>query len=92
MSDDEVLALSPSATFHAMGDGAVILLGDSGQLYSCNETSESFLRQVDGARSLADIVNVLAEEYDVDRNTLLTDLSALADSLQQEGIVVSRKK
>lgn len=92
MSDDEVLALSPSATFHAMGDGAVILLGDSGQLYSCNETSESFLRHVDGTRSLTDIVDLVAEEYEVDRDTLLTDLSALVENLQQEGIVVSRKK
>ncbi len=89
MPGSEVFALSPVASFQSVGDGAVVLLADSGQLYSCNETSEAFLRHVDGKRSLSDIVDLLAEEYEVERSVLEADLAELADSLKREGVIVS---
>ena len=91
MSLDEVIALSPVASFQSVGDGAVVLLADSGQLYSCNDTSEAFLRHVDGKRSLGEIVDLLAEEYEVERDVLEADFAELADSLKQEGVIVSGK-
>ena len=89
---DEVYSLSPVASFQSVGDGAVVLLADSGQLYSCNDTSEAFLRHVDGKRSLGDIVDLLAEEYEVDREMLEADLAELAENLKQEGVIISGKK
>ena len=89
---DEVYSLSPVASFQSVGDGAVVLLADSGQLYSCNDTSEAFLRHVDGKRSLGDSVDLMAQEYEVDRDMLEADLAELAVSLQQEGVIVSDKK
>ncbi|MEP9389179.1 PqqD family protein [Mesorhizobium sp. KR9-304] len=91
MPHDEVYSLSPLASFQSVGDGAVVLLADSGQLYSCNDTSEAFLRHVDGKRSLADIVDLLAEEYEVEREMLEADLAELAASLIQEGVIVGGK-
>ena len=89
---DEVYSLSPVASFQSVGDGAVVLLADSGQLYSCNDTSEAFLRHVDGKRSLGDIVDLMAQEYEVEREMLEADLVELAESLKQEGVIVSGKK
>lgn len=89
---DEVLTLSPVASFQSVGDGAVVLLADSGQLYSCNDTSEAFLRHVDGKRSLAEIVDLLAAEYEVARDVLEADLAELAEDLKREGVVVSGKQ
>ena len=89
---DEVYSLSPVASFQSVGDGAVVLLADSGQLYSCNDTSEAFLRHVDGKRSLGDIVDLMAQEYEVERDMLEADLAELAESLKQEGVIVSDKK
>ena len=86
---DDVYALSPVASFQSVGDGAVVLLADSGQLYSCNDTSEAFLRHVDGKRSLSDIVDLMAAEYEVEREVLEADLAELAESLKQEGVIVS---
>lgn len=86
---DEVLALSPVASFQSVGDGAVVLLADSGQLYSCNDTSEAFLRHVDGKRPLSAIVDLMAQEYEVDREVLEADLVELAENLRQEGVIVS---
>ena len=89
---DEVYSLSPVASFQSVGDGAVVLLADSGQLYSCNDTSEAFLRHVDGKHSLGDIVDLLAEEYEVEREMLEADLAELAENLKQEGVIISGKK
>jgi hypothetical protein len=89
---DEVFAFSPVASFQSVGDGAVVLLADSGQLYSCNDTSEAFLRHIDGKRSLGEIIDLLAEEYEVERDVLEADFAELAESLRQEGVIVSGKK
>jgi pyrroloquinoline quinone biosynthesis protein D len=89
---DEVFALSPVASFQSVGDGAVVLLADSGQLYSCNDTSEAFLRHVDGKRSLGEIIDLLAEEYEAERDVLEADFAELAESLRQEGVIVSGNK
>jgi hypothetical protein len=89
---DEVFAFSPVASFQSVGDGAVVLLADSGQLYSCNDTSEAFLRHIDGKRSLGEIIDLLAEEYEVERVVLEADFAELAESLKQEGVIVSGKK
>ncbi len=89
---DQVFAFSPVASFQSVGDGAVVLLADSGQLYSCNDTSEAFLRHVDGKRSLGEIVDLLAQEYEVERDVLEADLAELAENLKQEGVIVSEKK
>ncbi|MEW9836343.1 PqqD family protein [Mesorhizobium marinum] len=89
MSLDEVLTLSPVASFQSVGDGAVVLLADSGQLYSCNDTSQAFLRHVDGKRSLAEIVDLMADEYEVERDVLEADLAELAANLKNEGVIVS---
>jgi pyrroloquinoline quinone biosynthesis protein D len=91
MSLDDVFSLSPVASFQSVGDGAVVLLADSGQLYSCNDTSEAFLRHVDGRRSLGAIVELMAQEYEVERSVLEADLAELAESLKQEGVIVGGK-
>lgn len=89
---DEVFAFSPVASFQSVGDGAVVLMADSGQLYSCNDTTEAFLRHVDGKRSLGEIIDLLAQEYEVERDVLEADFSELAENLKQEGVIVSGRK
>ena len=82
-----VLRLADDASVQHVGDGAVVLLARSGQLYTCNDTTEAFLGKVDGARSLDQIVGLLSEEFEVDRATLDQDMTALAAELVTEGIL-----
>ncbi len=84
-----VLALAPAATFQSVGEGAVILMIDSGQLYTCNETTEAFLKAVDGKRSLGEIIDRILVEFEIDRATLRDDLIALAGDLSNQGIVTA---
>lgn len=82
-----VLRLADDASVQHVGDGAVVLLARSGQLYTCNGTTEAFLDKVDGARSLDQIVDLLSDEFEVDKATLGEDMAALAAELVAEGIL-----
>ena len=50
------------------------------------------MRHVDGKRSLDEIVDLLAQEYEVERDVLEADLAELAENLKLEGVIVSGKK
>jgi pyrroloquinoline quinone biosynthesis protein D len=87
IDESSIIAVSPNASFQSLGDSAVILMTDSGQLFTCNETTEAFLKEVDGVHTIGDIVNVVVDQFAVDRDTLRDDLIALANELSAEGIV-----
>lgn len=84
---ETVLRLADDASVQHVGDGAVVLLARSGQLYTCNDTTEAFLDKIDGARSLDQVVALLSDEFEVDRRTLDEDMAALAAELVAEGIL-----
>src|SRR5260370_21626382 len=84
-----VLRLAQDASVQHVGDGAVVLLARSGQLYTCNGTTEAFLDKVDGERSLDQIVGLLSHEFEIDNDTLDQDMVALATELGAEGILAN---
>lgn len=87
VASQSVFSLSPAVSYQPTGDGAVILRIGDGQLYTCNATSEAFLRHVDGRQTLAEIAVRLCEEFDVDAQTVTDDLVDVARSLLDEGIL-----
>jgi pyrroloquinoline quinone biosynthesis protein D len=84
------LAVSDDVAHQSLGEGeeTVVLSLRSGYLYTCNETTQRFLTALDGQRTLGEVVDVLAQEYEVDRATLTADLAAMAERLLAEGLVV----
>jgi hypothetical protein len=90
IDETTIFSLAPNASFQALGEGAVILMLDSGQLYTCNETTEAFLKKIDGQRDFGAILNLLVGEFDVDRQTLSADLLPIAGELRSAGIVEVR--
>ena len=88
-NEDMVLALTPAATFQPLGEqeGAVILMVDSGQLYSCNDTTVALLSAIDGTRSFGAVIDLVNAEFDVDRDVLAADLREVVDELVREGIL-----
>jgi len=85
---DAVYRLGDEVSFEPVGEGAVILLLGSGQLYSCNDTSLSFLQHLDGVRNVAAVARRMAEEFEIDTATLAEDLPELIAELVDEGIIV----
>lgn len=84
-----VLALSQHASFRSMGDSGVILMTDSGQLYSCNETAEAFFRQMVDGRTIGEIATQIGKEFEVIPDVLLEDLEELITYLISEDVLVS---
>lgn len=72
----------------SVGDGAVVLLATSGQMYTCNSTTEVFLRHVDGKRDFDELVRLFCTEFDVDRETASADLAEIAAELVDEQILI----
>ncbi len=87
MDPTKIFKLADKATFRSVGDSGVILMTDSGQIYSCNSTAEAFLRLTDGNRSLGATADAVCEEFDVTREQLLSDLEELLTYLQSEGVI-----
>ena len=89
IQDSSVVCLSDGVTYQPLGDGegAVVLIVDSGQLFTCNDTTSAFLAAVDGQRSFGDVVSSLLGTFDVAQDELRNDLASLAAELQEEGIV-----
>jgi len=85
------LALSDDVAHQSLGEDqdTVVLSLKSGYLYTCNETTERFLKALDGRRTLGEVVGLLEGEYDVPRATLAADLAALAEQLLAEKLIVA---
>ncbi|UCI07706.1 PqqD family protein [Mesorhizobium sp. B1-1-8] len=87
IASETVLRMADDASVQHVGDGAVVLLARSGQLYTCNETTEAFLDKVNGTRSLDQIVVLMSDEFEIDKATLDQDMAELAAELMAEGIL-----
>jgi len=89
IENSSVVSLSEGVSYQPLGtgEGAVVLIVESGQLFTCNDTTSAFLSAVDGRRSFGEVVDSLLNTFDVSADELRNDLAALATELHQEGIV-----
>jgi len=85
---DSILSLAKQASFRSMGESGVILMTDTGQLYSCNETAEVFINQLDGKRATTSILDNICEEFEVEPSELLEDMEKLISYLLSVGVLV----
>ncbi len=89
LDNNAIMTLSPDATMRVVGEGAVILMVKTGQLYSCNETAQDFIARLDGKQSFQTLSETLSQEYDVTPEELKSDLSELLTYLLAEGVLIS---
>jgi hypothetical protein len=85
-----VFSLSPNVSFQKLGqgEGAVVLMLESGQLHTCNDTTAAFLSALDGKRTFEVVTAELEKEFDVEREELRADLAALAQRLLDAGVII----
>ena len=90
LSDNTVLRRAQDVTYQSLGENqdTVILSLDTGQLYTCNHTAEDFLSAVDGTRSFADIIELLAQQFDAPPTQIQEDMSSLAEQMIKEGLIL----
>lgn len=88
LHSNSILRLSDNASFRSMGDSGVILMTDTGQLYSCNETAEAFMRQLGNEEPVSAIAANIAKEFEVEQQVLYADLSELIEYLVSERVLI----
>jgi hypothetical protein len=64
-------------------------VGDLDSIYTLNEVGTSIWQLLDGRRSVSEVVDSIAGEYEVPRSEAETDVSEFLDSLSQAGLVRS---
>ena len=87
ITKDTVLEFQQAANMRSVGEGAVILLADSGQLYTGNATTEAILRRIDGRQRIDDLAAALCDEFDASPETVARDVITIAERLIEEGVV-----
>ena len=92
LSQNARLRLADDVTFQSLGPGeeTVVLSLNSGYLYTCNDTTAAFLRGLDGKKSLTAVIESLCNEFEVSRETLGKDMTALAAKLLEEKLLVEQ--
>jgi hypothetical protein len=82
-----ILRPSRDLRFRRIDDEAVVVRQRAGEVLVMNETAARLLELADGRTSVADWVDVLAGEYEVDREALERDVLAFALDLAEEGML-----
>jgi Coenzyme PQQ synthesis protein D (PqqD) len=67
---------------------AVLLDIESGQYFSLNPVGGRIWELCDGTRSVAEIVSVMCEEYDVARDVVTADTTEILSELEKAKLVV----
>lgn len=89
ITDQSCLRLADNVALQPVGDDgrAMLLELDSGQLFTCNETTRDFLAALDGERTFEQVVDVVLAQYEVERDVLHADLLAIAEELTGEKLI-----
>jgi pyrroloquinoline quinone biosynthesis protein D len=71
---------------HDAGRGRWIILAPE-RLFDPDPIAVEVLKQCDGARTVADIVDILAKEYNAPREDIQADIIAMLQDLADKGVV-----
>jgi len=63
-------------------------IADMDSLYTLNESGAFLWEQIDGKKSAGDLINALMNEYDVDYETALSDVTGFLDNLKKYLVIV----
>jgi hypothetical protein len=80
----------PKVLVRELDREAVVLDVASGRYFVLNETGLRLLDLLDGERTVEQVEAALADEFEVDRETLARDVRAIVEALVSEGLVERR--
>ena len=81
MNRSTVLQPSPNVRYRIVDGEAVVVQQQDARVLNLNETGASILQAMDGTRTVDDIVDRLAQEYEVAPETLRADVLRFIDVL-----------
>jgi len=89
VTENTVLRLAEKVSLQPLGEGegGVILRLDTGELFTVNDTALAFVSALDGNRSLGGAVACVAEDYEVDTETLTRDVVEVTTDLLAANLI-----
>ncbi|MGC9489956.1 MAG: PqqD family protein [Thermovirgaceae bacterium] len=88
---EDILVRNSGLVWSDLEEDTVLLDADAGTYYTLNEVAASVWEKIDGKRTIGDIVELMLEEYDVERATLERDMEDLVADLEDKGLVERKK-
>ena len=85
---DDRFSITDDAAMRVIKNEAMVMTPKTSTLHTLNEAGTSILNALDGKRTAADIVELLIDEYDVDREALEKDVFDYLGILVERGLVV----
>lgn len=91
-----ILSHSPSVVTRKTGSEYVLVpvtnnIADMNSVYTLNETGAFIWKQIDGKKSVAEIIEVLTGEYDIIREDAENDVFEFISNLEKYLIIQDRK-
>ena len=90
MNLNQTITLSPEVISQEVSGETVLLDLQSEHYFGLDEVGTRIWSLINEGRAVGEVVDTLLDEYDVDRATLETDVSALLASLLEAGLVVEK--
>lgn len=84
---DQVFRLATQAAIEDFDDGSLVLLCDDLRLVELNLTARQIVGLVDGARTIHQVAETVAQTYGESYAQALTDVTELLNDLQAQGVV-----
>lgn len=88
-----ILTHSPSIVTRKTGNEYVLVpvtnnIADMNSVYTLNETGAFIWEQINGIRSVKEIIEAVINEYDVDKKTAATDVFSFIENMNRYLIIV----
>lgn len=87
MNLEKVLSRSPNAAFRIYDGQATIVLSDPGETKVLNEVGSAIWSQIDGKRTLGQILDTIMQQFHISREQAELDLLEFATSLHEHHMV-----
>ena len=87
-----ILSHSPSIVTRKTGNEYVLVpiannIADMNSVYTLNETGAFIWEQINGKRTVEEIISILTEEYDIDNNTASEDVFSFIENMSKYLII-----
>jgi hypothetical protein len=84
---ERILKKNPEIIAKNIREEMVLLNPLNGKYYGLNRVGRAFWEKIDGERNLSDIITLLLEEFNVERERLSKDIEDLLKSLIENSLV-----
>lgn len=90
---NSVLSHSPNVVTRKTGSEYVLVpvannIADMNSVYTLNETGAFIWEQINGEKTLEEIISALTEEYDIEMETAVQDVNSFIQNLEKYLIVI----